>query len=89
MTNLKDKPIMPYDPNKTTFDGECKNCGTEMEELHSEGHDKMDIEYWYSECGTVFQWHDAYPVDTGLWQTSKCFKKKHENADANHVNDSE
>lgn len=54
-----------------TFDEKCKNCGSEMEELHSDGYHTMGTEYWYwcPVCGTTFQWYDSYSVDTGEWKT--------------------
>ena len=68
---------MPYDPKNITFDEKCKNCGTEMDEVHSDGKNMRGTDYWYwcPSCGALFHWYDAYLVDTGLWKIPERTKK--------------
>ena len=59
------------------FDQKCKNCKTEMDEIHWDGRNTYGISYiyWCPNCGTILRWYDDNPIEDKDWNTPRKEKK--------------
>jgi hypothetical protein len=51
------------------FTEKCKNCDTEMDEIHSDGANcnGFDCIYWCPNCGTILRWYDCHKIGEDDW----------------------
>jgi formamidopyrimidine-DNA glycosylase len=54
------------------FNEKCKNCGTEMDEMHEDGRNTYGTTYtyWCPKCGTILHnWYDKYNIQDDDWMS--------------------